>query len=346
MRPQITCALMMDLRGRSIRISRFLQDESQVYKEGEKVEFRTDGFDINSTHEEVQINFYDLPPIMREGDLIIIGDKGEVQGVINEISRTSFSVEIMQGGMVHSYAAVKIPGQRIQQLPIVQLEDKVDIKEIATKYNFDYLVLPQVQSGRDIQELRMLLNDSLPKVQLIAKIDTLDAVQNFSGIIKQADGIVVLRNELAMELDPEKLMLAQKWMIQTANTAAVPIYLQSQVLEGIVRGDSKAIRLETQEISTSVIEGVDGFILSHETSVCKQSTEATVLLAKSIVEAENVYDHEQAYQELRNIAKQQGSSGSVLDMLCSTAMQIALDNSVMLFIVMTENGRIARYLAK
>jgi hypothetical protein len=56
---------------------------------------------------------------MREGDLIIIGDKGEVQGVINEISRTSFSVEIMQGGMVHSFAAVKIPGQRIQQLPIV-----------------------------------------------------------------------------------------------------------------------------------------------------------------------------------------------------------------------------------
>lgn len=119
MRPQITCALMMDLRGRSIRISRFLQDESQIYKEGEKVEFRTDGFDINSTHEEVQINFYDLPPIMREGDIIIIGDKGEVQGVINEISRTSFTVEIMQGGMVHSNAAVKIPGQRIQQLPIV-----------------------------------------------------------------------------------------------------------------------------------------------------------------------------------------------------------------------------------
>lgn len=86
-------------------------------------------------------------------------------------------------------------------------------------------MLPQVQSGRDIQELRMLLNESLPKVQLIAKIDTLDAVQNFNGIIKHADGIVVLRNELAMELDPEKLMLAQKWMIQTANTAAIPIYL-------------------------------------------------------------------------------------------------------------------------
>lgn len=113
LRPQVTCALLMDLRGRSIRISRFLQDENHTYKEGEKVEFRTDGFDIDSTHEELQINYYDLPPIMRDGDAIVIGDKGEVQGVICEISRTSFSVEIKQGGVLHSHAVVKIPGQRI-----------------------------------------------------------------------------------------------------------------------------------------------------------------------------------------------------------------------------------------
>ena len=69
---------MMDLRGRSIRISRFLQGQDQVYKEGDKLEFRTDGYEIDSTREELQINYYDLPPIMRDGDLIVIGDRGEV----------------------------------------------------------------------------------------------------------------------------------------------------------------------------------------------------------------------------------------------------------------------------
>lgn len=70
------------------------------------------------------------------------------------------------------------------------------------------------------------------------------------------------------------------------------------------------------------------------------------MLAKAIAEAENVYDHEQVYQELRNLAKQQGASGNVNDMLCSTATQIALDNNVDLFVVLTSNGKIARTLAK
>jgi pyruvate kinase len=70
------------------------------------------------------------------------------------------------------------------------------------------------------------------------------------------------------------------------------------------------------------------------------------LLAKSIAEAENVYDHEQAYQDLRNIAKEQGPSGNVIDMLCSTATQIALDNNVDLFVVLAQTGKIARMLAK
>lgn len=67
-------------------------------------------------------------------------------------------------------------------------------------------------SGRDIQEIKLALGGDASHIQVIAKIDTMDAVQNFTGIIKQADGVIILRNELAMELEPEKLMLAQKWM--------------------------------------------------------------------------------------------------------------------------------------
>jgi len=136
----------------------------------------------------------------------------------------------------------------------------------------------------------------------MAKIDTLEAVQNFAGIIKQADGIVILRNELMMELEAEKLVLAQKWMVQTANVASIPVFLQSQILESMVTNNLPAARQETQDISNAVIEGADVLILSHETSVGGYPVDATVLLAKSIAEAENVYDHEQAYQEIRKIA--------------------------------------------
>ena len=76
LRPYKTCALMMDLRGRSVRTSKFTNPTGAYYCVGDKVEIRTDGFEIDSTKEEIQINYFDLPPIMREGDLIILGDNG------------------------------------------------------------------------------------------------------------------------------------------------------------------------------------------------------------------------------------------------------------------------------
>lgn len=104
-----------------------------------------------------------------------------------------------------------------------------------------------------------------------------------------------MRNELAMEMEPEKLMIAQKWMTQTANLASIPVFLQSQVLESMIHNNLAGARAETMDVSSSVIEGADVFILSHETSTGKYSVDATVLLAKAIAEAESIYDHEIVY---------------------------------------------------
>ena len=139
--------------------------------------------------------------------------------------------------------------------------------DIAIKHSFDYLTLPSVMTGRDLQEIRLNLGPDAEHMQVIAKIDSLDAVQNFNSILKHADGIIILRDELLMELEPEKLVLAQKWMTQTANTASVPVFLQSQVLESMINNDVTNIRSQTQDISNHVMEGADVFILSHETSV-------------------------------------------------------------------------------
>ena len=129
---------------------------------------------------------------------------------------------------------MNIPGHRLAQLPILQSSDKNDILQIAVKNNFDYILVPNVTSVKDVQEIKYARGDAGAKIGILAKIDNLEAVHQFEGILKYADGVVVLRNELSYELAPEKLMIAQKWMIQTANMAAVPIYLQSQVMESMI----------------------------------------------------------------------------------------------------------------
>ena len=141
-------------------------------------------------------------------------------------------------------------------------------------------------------------------------------------------------------------MLAQKWMIQTANMASVPIFLQSQILESQISGNTLEARQETQDISQSVLDGADAFILSHETSISKKGVQTCELLSKAIAEAEQVFDHEQAFTDAREDSKAEGKNIAATDMLCSTATQIALTNNVDLFICLTSSGRIARNLAR
>lgn len=103
---------------------------------------------------------------------------------------------------------IKLTGSRYGKVPVIREADKRDILQVALAHQFDYIVIPCVQTGRDIQEVRSFLGKSGEKVHIIAKIDTVQGVQNFATIIKAADGVVILRNELAFELEPEKLILA------------------------------------------------------------------------------------------------------------------------------------------
>ena len=141
-------------------------------------------------------------------------------------------------------------------------------------------------------------------------------------------------------------MLAQKWMIQTANMAGVPIFLQSQVMESMVEQTQTDARQEAQDVSVAVLDGCDGFILSHETSIGKKPIDATVLLAKAISEAEQIFDHEQAFQDARNATQSESQKAHSTDVLASTATQIALDNNVDLMVCLTKTGSIARSLVR
>ena len=96
----------------------------------------------------------------------------------------------------------------------------------------------------------------------------------------------------------------------------------------------------------AVLDGADGFILSHETSIGSRPVDAAVLLAKAISEAEQIFDHDQAFQDARDLTKEQGRNSASADVLASTATQIALDNNVDLMVCLTQTGNIARYLVR
>lgn len=287
----------------------------------------------------------DLPKAVRPGDVVSFMD-GQLTAVVLETVEDCVRIQFKDAGLLTKGGKLYIPGNRLSQLPILQAQDKEDILSIAVEGRFDYLCVPCVTSVKDVQEVKYARSEQGSKLGIMARIDNLEAVHQFEGILKYVDGVVVLRNELALELPSEKLMIAQKWMIQTASLASVPVFMQSQVLESMSAQNIAQARQETQDVSAAIMEGADGFILSHETSVGRFPLESTVLLAKAISEAEQVFDHEQAYQDARNASSDQGKAASSTDILCSTATQIALENNVDLMVCLTQTGRIARFLVR
>ena len=307
---------------------------------------RSDGFlSGSSTGEVIQVDNESLPKAVRPGDNISF-EGGNLNAVVLSTEMDEIKVQFKEAGHLFGSNKVFIPGNRLAQLPILTDEDKNDILSIAIKNRFDYLIVPSVTSVKDLQEVKYALSDAGKNIGLIAKVDNLEAIHQFEGILKYSNGVIVLRNELGQELPPEKLMLAQKWMIQTANLAAVPIFLQSQVMESMLEDDPAQKRLDAQDVSVAVLDGCDGFILSHETSMGTKPVEAAEMLAKAISEAEQIFDHEQAFQDARKATTDEGNKAHSTDVLASTATQIALDNNVDLMVCLTKTGSVARNLVR
>lgn len=130
-------------------------------------------------------------------------------------------------GCIETHCKVKITGSKYQMLPLLRSFDHDDIEQIAGPNNFDYVVIPCVQTGKDVQEARIAVTEHAPKCKIVVKIDTLEALHQFEGIVKHADGVVIHRRELCNELEAQKMMLAQKWIIQRCNQEGKPVFLQS-----------------------------------------------------------------------------------------------------------------------
>ena len=151
---------------------------------------------------------------MRPGDDISF-ENGTLNAVVLETEQDNIKIQFKEAGYIRQGQSVYIPGHRLSQLPILQTEDKNDIIDVALKNRFDFILVPKVTSVKDVQEIKYATrqDDKGSNLGIIAKVDNLEAVHQFEGILKYADGVVVLRNELSYELAPEKMMLAQKWMI-------------------------------------------------------------------------------------------------------------------------------------
>ncbi|MEN9913098.1 MAG: hypothetical protein RLY66_506 [Candidatus Parcubacteria bacterium] len=328
-----TVAILQDLCGPKIRIGTFKDDKAITLKEGAKFTLTTDAFD--GTEEKVSVNYPLLAKEVKVGGAILIQD-GRKRLEVVEIKGNDIICKVIIGGELKGRKGVNVPGANLSISALTE-KDKKDV-EFGIKNKVDFVALSFVRRAADIIELRDILDKAGSKAHIIAKIETPEALDVIDEIVAAADGLMVARGDLAIEIPAEEVPIAQKLMISKCNAVGKPVITATQMLESMIKSPVPT-RAEVSDIANAIIDGTDAVMLSEETTLGDFPIEAVKIMTKVAMRVEQeVYTRD-------TIAEYEESHG-VTDVVSQSAVRAAHAVGAKLIVALTRSGTSARMIAR
>ncbi|HFS67084.1 MAG TPA: pyruvate kinase [Flavobacteriia bacterium] len=256
-------AILADLQGPKLRVGDM--GEGISLKNGDVFTFTTE--ECKGSKEKAFMTYKQFPKDVKKGEFILVDDGKLKFEVINTDGVSNVASKVVVGGKLHSKKGVNLPNTKISQPALT----KKDIKDaiFACKLEVDWFALSFVRKPKDIKELQKLIKlHSDYKIPIIAKIEKPEAVKNIDKIVKYADGLMVARGDLGVELPMEEVPLIQKMLVEKAKSARIPVVIATQMMESMIE-NTVPTRAEVNDVANSVMDGADALMLSGETSVGK-----------------------------------------------------------------------------
>lgn len=342
-------AIALDTKGPEIRLGDLENGgEGFAVSEGARVLLTTDptvrGAGGNPFTHGVFVDYPSLGTTVAVGKPIYVDD-GNLTLIVDSISQGEnlcWNVETIakNSHRLLGRKGVNLPDCPLD-LPPVSDKDKLDLK-FAVEHKLDIVFASFIRSAADIHAIRSVLGPAGAHIQVIAKIENNDGVRIFDDILQAADGIMVARGDLGIEIPPEKVFIAQKWMIARCNLAGKAVICATQMLESMT-GNPRPTRAEASDVANAVLDGADCVMLSGETAKGRYPSETVAMMHRICIEAESAIAYLPLYEELCALAH---PVEDVCETVAMAAVSASLQTFVQAIIVLTTTGATARLVAK
>ena len=272
-RRQRAVAILGDLQGPKIRTG-LMEGGALELVAGEEVTITTR--EVRGSGRLIPTTFRALPRDVRGGDRILLDD-GLLELEVLESGAEDVRCRVVVGGVLKDRKGINLPGAAVSA-PALTEKDREDLA-FCLREGVDWVALSFVRSVADVAELKDLILRQKGEMQVIAKIEKPQAVDDFDAILEAADGIMVARGDLGVEMSPEKVPLIQKAIIRRCNEAGKPVITATQMLESMIE-HPRPTRAETSDVANAILDGTDAVMLSAETASGKYPLEAVSLMVR------------------------------------------------------------------
>lgn len=309
-------AILLDTKGPEIRTG-VLKEKSVTLEEGQTFVLTAD--EIEGDNERVSITYKELVNDIAPGNTILVDD-GLIGLRVEEVKGNDIICTVENGGTLSSRKGVNVPNVKINLPPITE-KDKADII-FGIGQGIDFIAASFVRNADAINEIRDILraHGAHEEIAIIAKIENQEGVDNIDSILEAADGIMVARGDLGVEIPEEEVPYIQKMLIHKCNEAFKPVITATQMLDSMIR-NPRATRAEVTDVANAIYDGTDAIMLSGETAMGKYPIEALKTMVNIALFTESKMDYE-AILQLRRVHRGRDISTAVAYAAVATARNL------------------------
>lgn len=329
-------AMLLDTKGPEVRVRNFKNGKVQL-KTGQKFSLICDE-EIEGDETQVSVTYDRLCEDVKVGSVILIDD-GLVELRVESIKGRTIHCVVKNDGVVSDHKGVNLPGVHVN-LPYMSEKDRADIL-FGIKNDVDFIAASFVRSAFDVKLIRNLLDaNGGSSINIIAKIENGEGVDNIDEIIEASDAIMIARGDMGVELPEEEVPIVQKMIISKVYEAGKQVIIATQMLDSMMK-NPRATRAETADVANAVYDGTSAIMLSGETAAGKFPVEALKTMVRIADRTEQDVDYQKRFY-----SRERKSNPDVTDAICHATCTTAYDLNASAIVTVTKSGRSARMISR